>query len=216
MITLAIELRKSTTNKNGKHPIYLRLCKDRKKKFISLSLSAEKNQWNEEFGLFKKDKRVNPTYIEDNSFLLEQLQKTKNIIDEFERKAINFTYNQFEDAFYGYAKRGNVKDYLEQLIKDMDAIGQIGNANCYKRVLNMLSIYDAKITERVFSEIDYNYVNKFDKFLQKPRATKYTYKSGKERIVQRQGCSSNTRRYYIKGLRAIINKATKDKEASRI
>lgn len=56
--------------------------------------------------------------------------------------------------------------------------------------------YDDKIEERLFPEIDIKYVNAFNVALEK------------------DGCCGNTRKYYMKTLRAVLNKAIKEKEAS--
>ena len=60
----------------------------------------------------------------------------------------------------------------------------------------MLGHYDNKFDKRVFSEIDIKFVNGFDVFLQK------------------RGCKGNTRKYYFKALRSILNKAIQEKEAT--
>ena len=75
MAKTGIELRKSFTNKEGKHPLALRISKGSKKKYISLGLFADKKQWNSEFSLYVKDKRINPNYINDNNYVSEQVSK---------------------------------------------------------------------------------------------------------------------------------------------
>lgn len=71
-----------------------------------------------------------------------------------------------------------------------------GNAKCYGQMFHMLGLYDRNLPHRVFSEIDLRYVKDFDLFLQK------------------RGCSGNTRKFYLKQLRAVLNKAVEDKKAS--
>ncbi len=53
----------------------------------------------------------------------------------------------------------------------------------------MLRSYDRKLDQRLFSDIDLRYVQGFDMFLQK------------------RGCCGNTRKFYFKALRAILNRA---------
>lgn len=205
---------KSTKLKDGSHPIVLRVTKNRVRKFISLGLSANKKQWSDEFGMFIKDKRINPDYEQNNAFITSQLIKTKDIIDEFHRKRIDWTLNQFEDAYFNYAKKGKVQSFFENEIKNLRSTGHTGNANCYERTMLMLQLFDKKFDKRLFSEIDLKYVQSFNIFLQTPRKTVYTSTKGNKRIVERDGCSGNTRKYYFKALRAVLNKAIKAKEAS--
>ena len=64
------------------------------------------------------------------------------------------------------------------------------------RTLHVLELFDEKLPERVFPEIDIKYVKSFDVFLQK------------------RECKGNTRKFYFKTLRAVLNKAIQDGEAS--
>lgn len=205
---------KSTKLKDGSHPIVLRITKNRIRKFISLGLSANEKQWSNEFDMFKRDKRINPNYEQHNAFITAQLTKTKDIIDEFQRKRIDWTLNQFEEAYFNYTKKGKVQAFFENEIKNLRSTGNTGNANCYERTMLMLQLFDKKFDKRLFSEIDLKYVQSFNIFLQTPRKTIYTSTKGKKRIVEREGCSGNTRKYYFKALRAVLNKAIKAKEAS--
>ena len=212
--SIAAILYKSTTLKNGSNPIVLRITKDRIRKFISLNLSATPSQWNEEYSQYKKDKRINPDYEKDNAYISTQLLKAKDVIDEFNRNKIDWTLNQFEEAFLHRAKRGKVKPFLENHIQRLKETDHIGNAICYQRTLDMLELFDKNFHKKLFSEIDIKYVRAYDAFLQMPRETVYKGKDDTKRIVQRKGCSGNTRRILFKTLRSLLNIAIEAKEAS--
>lgn len=98
--------------------------------------------------------------------------------------------------FLNKSKQGKIKAYLEDHINILRETGHVGNANCYAATLNMLEHYDSKLDKKVFSEIDIKFVNGFDIYLQK------------------RGCKGNTRKYYFKALRSILNKAIQEKEAT--
>jgi integrase len=212
---ISIILYKSTTLKSGEHPIVLRITKDRVRKFISLNLSAVPDQWNDEFSQLKKDKRVNPDYEKNNAYINSQFLKAKDVIDEFDRNKIDWTLNQFEEAFLNRAKKGKVKPFFENHIQTLKNTGHIGNGKNYERALLILEIFDKKFDKRLFSEIDIKYVRDFDAFLQTPRESVVKYKSGAIRVIQRKGCCGNSRKGYMKQLRSILNLAIEAKEASR-
>ena len=207
------------TKINGENPVLLRITKDRKVKYITLGLSALPAQWDEQFGRYnekkKKDILVHPNFMENNAFLNSQETKAKDVIDEFDRIKIDWTLNQFEDAFLHRSKKGKVKPFFEQLITTLRATDHTGNANCYQRTMDMLELFDKNFSKKIFSEIDIKYIRAFDTFLQTPRQTTYTSKKGNVRVVQRTGCSSNIRKYYFKALRAVLNQAIESKEASQ-
>ena len=214
MAKFKIFLRTFDTNKDGTNPICLRIAKNGQKKFIGLSLSATPEQWDENFCRFKKDKRVNPLHDKNNAYLNEQETKAEKTIQDFERNKIDWTLNQFEEAFLNRSKQGKVKYFFENQIQKLKETDHIGNALCYQRTLDMLEIFDKKFDKKIFSEIDIKYIRAFDSFLQMPRESVYTSTKGNKRVVQRKGNSSNTRMIHFKTLRAVLNQAIEAKEAS--
>lgn len=215
MAKFKIFLRTFDTNKDGTSPICLRIAKNGQKKFIGLGLSATPEQWDENYCRFKKDKRINPLHDKNNAFLNEQESKADKTIQGFNNNKIDWTLNQFEDAFLNRSKQGKVKPFIQNLVQTMRATNHNGNADCYERTLHMLELFDKKFDQKYFSEIDIKYVRAFDIFLQLPRETIYTSKKGNTRVVQRKGNSGNSRRIIFKTLRAILNVAIESKEASQ-
>lgn len=214
MAKFKIFLRTFDTNKDGTSPICLRVAKNGQKKFIGLGLSATPVQWDENFCRFKKDKRINPLHDKHNAFLNEQETKAEKTIQDFNNNKIDWTLNQFEDAFLNRSKQGKVSCFFEKQIQNLKMTGHIGNAHCYKRTFDILAIFDKKLDQRVFSEIDIKYVRSFDTFLQMPRESVYVSTKGNKRIVQRKGNSSNSRMIHFRTLRAVLNQAIEAKEAS--
>lgn len=195
---------------DGTFPVRLRITKDRKVKYLSVGLSATEKQWSAEGERFKKDRRLNPEHEKQNALINEYESRADSAISEFEKNRVDWTLNQFEDKFLNKAKKGKVEPYLIDTVGQLRATGHTGNANCYEQTLHMLKLYDGKFRDRVFPEIDIKYVKGFDLWLQKPRTS--IAKGDKE--IKREGCSGNTRKYYMKALRAILNKAIQENEAS--
>lgn len=196
--------RNDVTNAQGLYAIRLRICKNRQRRYFTLKIFADDKYWdanNECFVILKnirdkKQKEENEQRKQYNYILSSYRVRAQEIINEFQREQIDWTLNQFEEAFLNKSKQGNVKAYMENYIDILRETGHIGNANCYAATLNMLEHYDDKLEKRVFSEIDIKFVNGFDVFLQK------------------RGCKGNTRKYYFKALRSILNKAIQEKEAT--
>ena len=55
MKNMKIMLYKSNQKRDGSYPVCLRISKDGKRKYISLGLSAQGVQWNDDADRFKKD-----------------------------------------------------------------------------------------------------------------------------------------------------------------
>lgn len=189
-------LYRSNQRKDGSYPVCLRVAKQDKTKYINLGLSATEEQWNEETARFKKDKRVNPNHEKYNALLNHFEERKDNLLRKFAENRVNWTLNQFEEEFLGASKKGKIYDYWVKQIEILKATNHNGNARAYKAGLHILEKYDKKIKERLFSEIDIKYVNALNSALEK------------------DGCCGNTRRGYLKTLRAVLNRALLEKEAS--
>lgn len=181
------------------YAIWLVVRKNNKRKVMALGIYAEPHQWNDKLEMFVTDKRVpklHPDRIYFNEWLTQKKSEILRIIADFDANKIDWTLNQFEQEFFHYSNKGNVKEFFENLIQTYKDTNHIGNANCYSRTLHVLELFDEKLPERVFPEIDIKYVKSFDVFLQK------------------RECKGNTRKFYFKTLRAVLNKAIQDGEAS--
>lgn len=181
------------------YAIWLVVRKNNKRKVMALGIYAEPHQWNDKLEMFVTDKRVpklHPDRIYLNEWLTQKKSEILRIIADFDANKIDWTLNQFKQEFFHYSNKGNVKEFFENLIQTYKDTNHIGNANCYSRTLHVLELFDEKLPERVFPEIDIKYVKSFDVFLQK------------------RECKGNTRKFYFKTLRAVLNKAIQDGEAS--
>ena len=196
--------RNDIANAQGLYAVRLRICKERQRRYFSLNIFADNEYWDEKNECFRilknvrdiKQKEENEQRKRYNYLLNCYRQRAQEIIEVFQRENIDWTLNQFADAFLNKSKQGKIKVYMENHIKTLRETGHIGNANCYAATLNMLEHYDSRLDQKTFSEIDIKFVNGFDVFLQK------------------RGCKGNTRKYYFKALRSILNKAILEKEAT--
>ena len=200
----------NTTKKGSSIKLVIRKNNDRK--LISLGLYANLDQWDDELQRYivGKGKHLHPDRYKNNEYLNRKEIEANDILEDFEKQKINWTLNQFESVFLNKTRQGFVAQFINKIVADLRATGHIGNATCYERVLHMLCLFDIRFDKRIFSELDVKYINAFDVWLQTPRSTEYQG----DRLVERKGCSGNTRKYYHKALRAIINKAIQIGEAS--
>jgi len=182
--------------KDGKCSVSLRITRDRQRKYLKTGLFASPEQWDDKQGRFINNKKIEPKCREFNAILSEMEAKTIMVMRDFEFKSIDWTLNQFEDAFLNQSKKGKIYDYFTNHIQILKETNHTGNALCYSGTLHIIELFDKKFQSKLFSEIDIKYVKAFDIFLQK------------------RNCSGNTRKYYMKALRAILNKAIQEKEAS--
>ena len=132
----------------------------------------------------------------DGGFVFEAYRSILNQFKETAGPELTTSLNQFEEEFLGISRQGKIYDYWVKQVEDLKSTGHIGNGKVYERDLHLFCKYDSKAKERLFSEIDVKYINRLNMAMEK------------------NGCCGNTRMHTLKTLRAVINKAIKEKAAS--
>lgn len=191
---------KKNIRKDGSLPVGLVVRKLGKRKIIFLGISAFPEQWNDQFELFETDGRktkLHPDREKNNEWLGDIKKRCNKILENFDENKVDWTLNQFEQQFLSKSKHTGVEDYFLQHIDKLLNAGKIGNKIAYESTLAMIKLFDAKFGRLMFNDIDLKYIKEFDEYLENER-----------------GCGKNTRKYYIKTFRALINKAIKDGVAS--
>lgn len=145
---------------------------NKRRKYIALELYADPAYWDEageQFIILRnlkgaEQKAENKQREADNALLVKYKARAREIVERFEIEGIDWTLNQFEDAFLNTSKQGKFNAYFTDRIAELHATGHIGNSQTYKQTQDMLRSYDRKLDQRLFSDIDLRYVRGFDMF----------------------------------------------------
>jgi len=197
-------MRTSAPNSNNEYAVLLEISKSGKRGYISLKISGNRDDWDEEQERFiikkglrtdegKKDNEKNKL---KNDFIEKLNIRIKDILSQFEKNNTDWTINQFKTEFIGKQNHSNAYNYFKKHIDNLIETGHPGNARVYSETLHMIELFDKKFESRVFSEIDLKYIKSFDTYLQK------------------RAISGNSRSVYLRTIRSLLNKAIQDKEAS--
>lgn len=199
---------------DGSSPIMLRISKGQgRSKYFSLRLSASAKQFDDENGYFIRDKRLNPSkraedesgkiveldgYETKNAFIDRKKVRAREIIDEFDRNNIDWTFNMFIDMFVNDNKaKSYVLEYIQFIIDRLNNERRHGNAKVYSDLLLLLNLFKEDTKTRIdkmqFQDFGYDVVYKFYLYLKN------------ERAIQ-----NNSLSYYLRTLRAVMNAAIKD------
>ena len=98
MASIKLILKKSKVDKSGKAPLYLRVIKDRKTKFISLSLKLEPNEWDEDKQKVKKN-HSNSTRL--NKYISQKVADAQGQIADLETKNQSTSARKLKEAIKG-------------------------------------------------------------------------------------------------------------------
>ena len=136
--------RHDKADRNGRYAIRLCITKNKRRKYIALDLYADPAYWDEageQFIILRnlkgaEQKAENKQREADNALLVKYKARAREIVERFEIEGIDWTLNQFEDAFLNTSKQGKFNAYFTDRIAELHATGHIGNSQTYKHYRN--------------------------------------------------------------------------------
>lgn len=191
MASVRLMLYTSKKLKDDTHPVMLVVTKDRVRKYYSMGYSCQSNEWikdGDRGGRFSK----NVAHAsKKNKALTKKLWQAEEIITNFEADDFDWTHSDFKDKFIGVKSR-DVFEYFGERITMLQTEGKIGNASAYRDARNALCKFVAKKNLR-FNEISFAFLKKY------------------EHHLRSRGVKDTTISAYMRTLRALINRAVKEK-----
>lgn len=192
MATANILLYKSKTYKDGTHPVLLDISHRGQRKRFVMGFSCLEHDWD------KEHQRLHPKAKEArkrNRILRKNLLRAEEIIDKFAEQGRPFSMKEFEMQFSGGQSR-TVYPYFEKVIAELKQKGMIGNAYVYEDTFRAFKKYhpDAGLT---FCEIDCAFLMSV------------------EQGLLSTGVRPNSISVYMRTLRALFNRAIKEKVCPR-
>ncbi|UNY99854.1 site-specific integrase [Zhouia spongiae] len=130
MSSIKLILRNNKVDKAGEAPLYLRIIKDRKTKFISLSLKLKPAEWDEDKQKVKKNHRSSARL---NAYIAQKVADAKGEIADLERRNQSTSARKLKEAIKGKPLT-NFFEYSEarcEKLKDTLAYSTYNNYKTY-------------------------------------------------------------------------------------
>ena len=192
MASLKVILYTQKTLKDGSSPIMIVFSHDYQRKRFSLGVSCVKENWDKEMSQLKSNF---PNYKKFNRLIQKTLFKAEDIVTDLKGSGLQFTVKDFEEKYLG-VKAKDAFQFFDDYISRLISTGKVGNAAAYKDARNAIKKFHSKDSLR-FTEINYAYLIKFEEHL------------------RMRGAADTTIRVYMRTLRALFNKAIKEKLCSQ-
>lgn len=174
---------------NGENPLMIRVCKDGKKKYLSLGVSINPKFWD-----FKKNKPK--TNCPNKEHILQIIsEKTKEYHEQvLEYKVSNkeFTATTLVETVNKPIKARTVKDVFNIYIDNLITSNRLRYANMYKYTLKSLLSFNGHL-DVYFSDLDVAWLKKYEMWM------------------QNQNLALNTIGTYFRILRVVYNFAIEEK-----
>ena len=146
---------------NGEHPLMICVCKDGKRKYISLGVSVNPKYWDFEKN---KPKRSCPNKEQIIKIINEQERRYSDQILEFSTNQREYSPTTLIEATTPIQKSKTVKDSFNEYIVQLKQEGRLGYALSVQQVYNSLYKYKGHL-DIYFSEIDVNWLKAYELWL---------------------------------------------------
>ncbi|MDX2281603.1 MAG: site-specific integrase [Saprospiraceae bacterium] len=191
--TIRVTLYKSKTLANGEHPLMLVVTKDGKRKYEALGLSCHPDQWD-----FKKctPKRNHPEKLKLEAIVQKRVSELQAQVLDLKMNEKEFSSESLLTAVHKPKGKTDVLAFFSEYIQRLIVQKKVGNANVYRDTFRALKTFQPKIKTLLFSDIDLNFLNRFETHLRS------------------QGLLETSISVYFRTLRSLYNKAVQEKLVS--
>ena len=188
MATVKLVLRKDKSKSNGEAPIYLRVTKNRRPKYISLQQYVLPELWDSDNGRVRKGY---PNSTRVNRFLSQKEADARGVSVDMESQDANITSIELKNVVSGKASMSFFK-YAESHMRSLELSAKVGTLDKAKAVVSKMQAY-MNGKDLLLNEITVYWLRNYDMYL---RST--------------LGNTTNTVHSNLKVIRRIINKAIEE------
>ena len=183
MITVEAICYKYKPLKNGELPLKVRICKDRKSRYINLGVSTKAEDWD-----FSKNrlKDSHPNKDEIEKLITRTISTIKEKIIELKAEQQDFTAQSLLDRLNSSSTKKTVGEIFNEQMQRLTDEGRRKYMLSLRYVYNTLIAFN-KHLDIYFSEIDITFLRRYETWLRK------------------RGVAENTIGIHFRSLRAVYN-----------
>ena len=192
MASVKVFLNKHKKKSDGSHPVVMQIIKDRKKKLLFLRHYVKPEHWDDDLNV---PKAKHPNSVRLKTIIRNKLNDAERVILDLEDKKRPFTVDDIVNKLTSTENSASFFSFADTTVKKLKELNQIGNSQIYGSTISIFKEYrDDKDVS--LKHIDQRLLESFREYLIK------------------KGCKINSISVYLRTLRAIYNRAIKEKAVS--
>lgn len=162
MASIKLILRKNQVDSTGHCPLYIRIIKDRKTKFITAGVKLKENEWDE---LKQKVKKNHPNSARMNASLAQKIADAEAQVADLERKVKTVSIKKIKEAIKGK----EVPNFFEYAYKRMEIIKSTVSFSTYKAYYAAIVKFEKWVGTRdvYFDDFSVTLLNDYKNYLSK-------------------------------------------------
>lgn len=160
MSTIKVVLKKEKANVKGEAPLYIRIIKNRKAKFISLGTKVKIKDWDDKNFRVKKS---HPNSQRLNNYIAHKIAEAQSVALEMETNSKYVSPKSLKENIMGIRTQSFLA-YFQKHIDYLERSQKIGNYKKVKTIYNKLCFFlDGK--DLTFDELTVTFLKQYEKYL---------------------------------------------------
>lgn len=188
MASVKVLLMEEKINKAGEAPVYLRITKDRKPKYISIGLRVKPQEWNADTGRVKKPHR---NMAQANAFIASKEAEAEGVALDLQRESKFVSPLQIKNTLMGQSSESFLK-YFDHHLTALEKNGKISTLGKAKSAYTKLKVF-LGTRDMLFDEVTVTFLKQYEAYLR-----------------DELGNSVNTIHSNLKIFRKLINEAVRE------
>lgn len=160
MYTISVIFNERKINKKGEVPLWLRIIKDRKPKYISIGIKVKKEQWN-----FKTEKvrKSHPNSQRLNNMIAKRISAAEDIALEMETTKKYNSASKVKDAITGKSS-GSFLKFADDYLKKAAEKNRVGTIRKSTYIIQKLKDHLGN-RDLTFDEFDIEFLKSYETYL---------------------------------------------------
>ncbi|MCX6256615.1 MAG: site-specific integrase [Bacteroidia bacterium] len=183
---------------DGSYPLYLRIIHNRKPTNIHLGYWIKEEDWDDTSQQIKRSCKLVSNVNKLNNELAKRKTDAFDIINDLSDKKLldTISVNELKDKILNVEIKVSFQSFGQKIIDELISTNRIGTADFYRDTLNFVKNH-SRGRDLSFNEIEYKFLKSL------------------ETSHLRKGQSWNGLAVYMRGIRAIFNRAIKENVATQ-
>lgn len=160
MSTVKVLLKKDKIRKNGEAPLYLRITKNRRSRYVSVGVYVLPKYWDEEKGVVKKSYANS---VRTNRFIAEKIAEARGVTVDMESVNKNVSPKALKEAITGRTSISFL-DYAADHLKRLEYAGRIGYHDKTNAVVSKIRTY-MKGRDLAIDDITIHWLKEYELYL---------------------------------------------------
>lgn len=158
--TVRAVLKEEKINKAGEAPVYLRITKDRKPKYVAIGVQVKPQNWDKGLGQVKK---AHPNMVRTNAFIAQKVAEASDVALDLQMESKFVSPVQIKKTIMGQSSESFLA-YFARHLHTLEKTGKMGSLDKATAVYSKLKAFMGK-SDLLFDELTVSFLKQYEAYL---------------------------------------------------